>query len=132
MTYLLDADICIYIIKEKYAHVADKIRLYSPGDIKISAITVSELMYGCYKSSFPSKNVTALRGFLSPFEIISYNARDAMVYGGIRAELEAKGQIIGPYDMQLAAQAINRSFTVVTNNVREFKRISTLKIDNWL
>jgi tRNA(fMet)-specific endonuclease VapC len=129
---MLDTNICIYTIRGKYAHIADKIRSFSPGNIKVSAITLSELMYGCCKSNFPDKNANAVRGFLSPFEIINFDARDAVIFGSIRAELETRGRVIGPYDMQLAAQAVNRNYTLITNNIREFKRIDTLKTDNWL
>jgi len=132
MIYLLDTNICIYIINGKYPKIADKIRSHYPDDIKISVITVAELMYGCCKSKFPSKNISALKEFLSPFETIKFDIFDAMVYGTIRAELETKGQIIGPYDIQLAAQAINRNYAFVTNNLKEFERIDKLKIYNWL
>ena len=132
MIYLLDTDCCIYTINGKYPQISDEIRSRRPNHIKISVITVSELMYGCYKSKFPKRNTVALKEFLSPFEIINFNIGDAVIYGNIRAKLETKGQVIGHYDMQIAAQAINRNYTVITNNVREFNRIDNLKIDNWM
>jgi len=127
MIYLLDTNVCIYTINGKHPKIADKIRSYYPDDIKISAITVAELMYGCCKSKFSSKNISVLKEFLSPFEIINFDIFDAMVYGNIRTELETKGQIIGPYDIQLAAQAINRGYAFVTNNLKEFERIDKLE-----
>jgi len=132
MIYLLDTNICIYAIKGKYPQITDRINSCFPNDIKISAITISELAYGCSKSKFPEQNNAAMREFLSPFEVINFDIYDAAVYGNIRADLEAKGQIIGPYDMQLAAQAISRDYILITNNVKEFERIDALKIDNWL
>jgi tRNA(fMet)-specific endonuclease VapC len=132
MIYLLDTNVCIYTIKGKYPYLADKIKSFSPENIKISAITVSELMYGCCKSNFPNKNIDAVKKFISPFEVINFDYHDAAVFGNIRAELEIKGQVIGPYDMQLAAQTISRDYIIVTNNTREFERISNLKIENWI
>ena len=68
--------------------------------------------------------------FLSPFEFIPFTDDDALVYGGIRAELERKGQIIGPYDLQIAAQARSRKLTLITNNEKEFRRVSGLVVEN--
>ena len=70
--------------------------------------------------------------FLVPFEIVDFNPKDAYEYGKIRAFLESRGQIIGPYDLQIAAQAISRNLILVTNNVKEFKRIPNIKIENWV
>ena len=93
---------------------------------------MAELEYGVSKSKNREKNRMALVQFASAFDIIEFNDKDAEVFGLIRANLEKHGQIIGPYDMQIAAQAIARDFILVTNNLKEFNRIKELKIENWV
>jgi tRNA(fMet)-specific endonuclease VapC len=130
--YLLDSNICIYIINQQPKQVVAFIKTLSPHQIKLSAISMAELEYGVSKSSNREKNRTALVRFASAFDIIEFNDKDAEVFGLIRAYLEKNGQVIGPYDMQIAAQAISRDLVLVTNNTKEFIRIKELKIENWV
>ncbi|WP_154854979.1 PIN domain-containing protein [Cyclobacterium xiamenense] len=83
------------------------------------------------KSEQQHTNEDALIQFLAPFEFISFTDADAIAYGEIRAKLERKGQGIGPYDLQIAAQAISRKMTLVTNNSREYQRVPDLVYENW-
>jgi len=129
--YLLDTNICIYIINNNPKHVVERIKSLKPPQIKLSSISMAEMGYGVSKSRDRDKNRQALIHFASAFDIIEFNDNDAEVYGLIRAELEKKGQIIGPYDMQIAAQAISRDLILVTNNTSEFSRISNIKLENW-
>jgi tRNA(fMet)-specific endonuclease VapC len=129
--YLLDTDICIYIINRNPRQVVERIRELNPHQVKLSAISLAELEYGASKSQNRGKNRQALIHFASAFDILEFNDRDAEVYGLIRADLENKGQPIGPYDLQIAAQAIARDLILVTNNTREFRRIPGLKLENW-
>jgi tRNA(fMet)-specific endonuclease VapC len=87
--------------------------------------------YGVCKSLAPEKNRNMLVQFLSPFEILPFDDRDAQVYGMIRSHLERQGTPIGPLDMQIAAQALSRCLTIVTNNAREFERVPGLELQNW-
>jgi len=109
-----------------------KFKKYTYGEIFISSITVSELEYGVAKSKYLQQNHQRLDEFLIPLNIIAYDEHSAKVYGKIRAQLEKKGQVIGPLDMLIAAHALSLNLTIVTNNDREFKRISELKVENWL
>lgn len=93
---------------------------------------MGELFFGIEKSQRKEENKHRIIKFLSPFEIIDFNGEDAIKYAGIRAFLQKRGQVIGPYDMQIAAQAISRSWTVVTNNEKEFTRVEGLKVENWV
>ena len=129
--YLLDTNACIYIINKRPEKVTEKICTLNPFDVKISSITVAELEYGASKSKRRDQNRAALYNFLSPLEIIFFDTRDAEIYGILRAELENRGKPIGPYDMQLAAQALARDLIFVTNNTAEFRRIPGLKLENW-
>lgn len=129
--YLLDTNICIYIINKKPQKVVEKIKSLRPHQIKLSSVSLGELAYGVAKSRQQEKNHRALLYFTSAFDIVNFDDTDAEVYGGIRAHLEKRGEIIGPYDMQIAAQAITRGLILVTNNLNEFSRIPNLKLENW-
>lgn len=131
MKYLLDTNICIYIIKQKPPIVLETLKQHKPEEISISAITAFELMYGAYKSAMVDRNLEALDLFLNPFSIIDYSLADAIISGEIRSKLERHGKDIGPYDLLIAAQAINNDLTLVTNNVKEFSRVENLKHENW-
>ncbi len=131
MEYLLDTNICIYIIKKKPAHVFEKFKTLEIGSIGISGITLAELRYGIMKSSNIEKNSEALERFLTPLDIVDFDSNAAKEYGKIRADLEKKGTPIGPLDMLIASHAKSLNLTLVTNNEREFSRVSELKVENW-
>jgi tRNA(fMet)-specific endonuclease VapC len=131
MPYLLDTNICIYIIKKSPSRVLEKLRSLQVGDAAISSITLSELEYGVAKSSRPQQNRDALSAFLTPFDILSYDQSAAAHYGSVRSYLEKKGILIGPMHLLIAAHALSLALTVVTNNIREFKRIPDLRLENW-
>lgn len=131
MKYLLDTDICIYIIKKKPEQVLKKLAKLEPTDIAISTVTLSELIYGAEKSQHRQKNLEALTGFLVPIDILSWDESAAKSTGEIRAALEKSGKVIGPYDLQIAGQALSLNLTLVTNNEKEFSRVKGLKIENW-
>ena len=129
--YLLDTNICIYMINKHSKNALKKIRTLNPQDVKISSVSVAELEYGASKSKRRDQNRIALYDFLASFEIIPFDSRDAEIYGIIRAELENQGKPIGPYDSQIAAQALARKLILVTNNTAEFIRIKGLKLEDW-
>jgi tRNA(fMet)-specific endonuclease VapC len=132
ITFMLDTNICIYIIKKKPEEVLTRLKNARISDIGISAITLSELEYGVAKSSRPDQNKIALVEFLAPLEILSYNDMAAQEYGKIRESLERHGTPIGSMDMLTAAHALSLNCTLVTNNEREFSRVASLKIENWI
>lgn len=130
--WLLDTNICIYVIRQKPPKVIRRLRSLDISDVGISSITFSELEYGIAKSTRPTQNRAALTLFLTPLQIFSYDHRAAQRYGVIRAELERQGRPIGPLDMLIAAHALALGCTLVTNNVREFERVPGLQIENWI
>lgn len=132
MQYVLDTNICIYIIKRSPEHVYERFNSLSVGDVAISAITYSELQYGVWNSSQPDKNCIALATFLSPIEIIDFPAGAAVVYGKLRTDLKKAGTPIGSFDLLIATHALYQKKILVTNNVKEFKRIPGLRIENWV
>jgi len=131
MKYLLDTNICIYIIKQKPEKVFNKFKKLSVGQIAISSITYSELYYGVQRSQKVSQNEAALHQFVAPLDVLPYPEDASTVYGQIRAALEPSGCPIGPLDTLIAAHAQYIGFTLVTNNLKEFSRVPKLKTENW-
>ncbi len=131
MKFMLDTNICIYIIRQKPAKVLKRFTQYVPGDILISSVTLAELRYGVEKSSYVQQNHDALSGFTVPLEIADFNEKAAEAYGKVRAQLEKKGQPIGSMDMLIGAHALSLGVVMVTNNTKEFRRINGLKVENW-
>ncbi|WP_321496047.1 type II toxin-antitoxin system VapC family toxin [uncultured Desulfobacter sp.] len=131
MNYLIDTNICIYIMNQRPPEVIQKFKNHEIGQIAISSITVSELNYGVAKSQNKKQNAKRLEEFLTPFNILPYDEVASRYYGIIRSELESQGKVIGPLDMLIAAHAISEKLILVTNNEKEFQRIKSLKIENW-
>ena len=132
MKYLLDTNICIYIIKKKPDAVIKKFIKLKPETVAISNITVAELYYGIAKSSRTNENTIALEQFLLPLVEIEYTKEDARAYGQIRSQLEKDGKIIGAMDLLIASQAVSRDLILITNNEKEFIRVHDLKVENWV
>ncbi len=130
--FLLDTNICILLMKNKYPAATQKLLSSDPKDISISSITVYELEYGAAKSKWPERNRNNVSLFLAPFTIIPFDGGDAIVAGEIRQLLEKLGTPIGPYDVQIAAQGLARGFTVVTHNIGEFSRVPNLQVIDWV
>ena len=132
MKYMLDTNMCIYIIKKHPEKVFKKFTKLDVGDVCISSITLAELMYGVQKSHHHQQNKVALAEFTSPLEVMSFDEEAAAHYGHIRAYLEKKGIPIGSLDMMISAHAKCIDSILVTNNKKEFSRIPHLKIENWV
>ena len=132
MRFMLDTNICIYIIKRKPPQVLEKLRTLDIADVAISSITLAELEYGVAKSSLPEQNRDALSAFLVPLEIMPFDHRAAFHYGEIRTFLEDKGIVIGGMDVLIASHAVSLSVTLVTNNIPQFEKIPALHLENWV
>lgn len=131
MRYMLDTNICIYVIKHKPEKVFRKLQTIHPEDVCISSVTYAELVHGVEKSAAVEKNRLALSMLLANMEILDFDVDAAECYGKIRAGLEKNGTPIGPLDMMIAGHAQSLGYTVVTNNMKEFSRVAALKIENW-
>ena len=131
MKYMLDTNICIYAIKHKPYNVFLQLSQVDPDDVCISSITYAELAHGVFRSSAVDKNRLALMLLLSNIEIIDFDADAAEEYGKVRADLELKGEVIGPLDLMIAGHAKSLNCTLVTNNIKEFQRVKGLKTANW-
>jgi len=131
MKFMLDANICIYLIKLKPQKVLKHFQSHSVGEIGISSITLAELRLGVEKSQHIEKNRQALDEFILPLEIVDFDEAAAEAYGTIRAALKKTGRPIGSMDMLIGAHALALSVALVTNNTKEFRRIKNLKVLDW-
>ncbi|MEQ1312522.1 MULTISPECIES: type II toxin-antitoxin system tRNA(fMet)-specific endonuclease VapC [Acinetobacter] len=131
MIYLLDTNICIYVINNKPQHVFERFKQYQLGQLAISSITASELAFGVEKSG-SERNKQALNKFLSPLEILPYDEQAIWHYAKLRQNLQSIGKPIGSLDMLIAAHALALEVVLVTNNTKEFERIDGLKLENWV
>lgn len=131
LKYLLDTNIVIYVLKRRPKEVLDIFNA-NASRMAISSITLSELIYGAEKNLNTDKNLEAVEEFVSHLEVLPYDAKASQHYGQIKAALEKKGQIIGENDIHIAAHAISHGLILVSNNVREFKRVPNLALENWV
>ena len=131
MKYLIDTNICIYLMNHHPPEVLERFRKVGVGKIAISSITVSELHYGARKSGRIKKNIKRIEEFIYPFDVLAYDEAASQEYGKIRAHLEKNGLVIGPLDMLIAAHAVSRHLILITNNTQEFKRVTSLQVENW-
>ena len=131
MTYMLDTNICIYVMKQKPERVLRRFKKEINGGVCLSSVTLAELEYGIMHSSDPERNELALLRFLSPLSVLPFGAEAASEYGKIRARLQSRGTPIEPLDMLIAGHAKSEGLVLMTNNVREFARVPELEIENW-
>jgi len=131
--YLLDTNTCIHYLRQRNQKVVQQIQARQPSDIRLCSVVVAELYYGAYKSpsSFQAANLALLASFCSQFLSLPFNDVAADMFGRIRADLEARGMPIGPYDLQIAAIALINNLTLVTHNTSEFGRVPGLSLDDW-
>lgn len=130
MPFLLDTDACIYALKQN-RNVLDQLLSKSREEILVSVITEAELRTGAAMSTSAIKTLRLVENFLRPLTIADFTSDDAIAYAHVRARLERAGTPIGPLDTLIAAQAVARNLTLVSNNEREFRRVSGLRLENW-
>lgn len=130
MRVLLDTDTCIYALKQN-ENVLRRLLTTPREDVAISVITEAELRTGAARSSVSVKTLHLIENFLRPLTLIDFTSDDAIAYASVRAKLERAGTPIGPLDTLIASQAVARRLTLVSNNEREFRRVTGLAIENW-
>lgn len=130
LRYMLDTNILIYTVKNKPPVVARRFEAHD-GEMCASSVTAMELLYGAHKSQAIRRNLDAVEGLLGRLEILDFDLRAAEHSGQIRAELSASGRPIGPFDVMIAGHARSTGLCLVTNNEREFTRVSGLRTMNW-
>ena len=132
MLYLLDTNTCIYFLNRSSERIISQFKKYSPSEIMLSSITVAELFYGAEKSKARKKNWAVVEEFVSNFGIVAFDEKSCQTYAKIRASLEKLGVPIGPMDLLIASISLAKNFILVTNNIKEFRRIKGLKLENWV
>lgn len=131
MRFMLDTNVCVDYLNGRYPLVVQHIQESDPTDLVISSIVTAELRYGAEHSQHRRRNHARLDVLLGEIAVLDFDAPAATVYGRIRERLESRGEIIGPYDMMIAAHALSLELTLVTDNTREFRRVRSLKVTNW-
>jgi tRNA(fMet)-specific endonuclease VapC len=129
--YMLDTNMCIYLRQNRPPEVTARFRRMQHGDAVLSVITYGELLYGAEGSQQRVRALESLARLVSLLPVLALPEEAASVYGEIRALLEKPGEMIGGNDLWIAAHAKSAGLTLVTNNVREFKRVSGLKVQDW-
>ncbi|MBI3683794.1 MAG: type II toxin-antitoxin system VapC family toxin [Acidobacteria bacterium] len=132
MKYLLDTDICVYISNRAPARVIDYLEKLEQGDVGISVVTYLELVYGAYRSQHVEANLAQAERLRAQVPVLPLTDGVAHTYGRIRLALQRNGTPIGAHDLLIAAHALFHDLTLVTNNVREFRRVKGLRIENWV
>ena len=130
LQYMLDTNICIYVMQNYPARLAGRFNRLSQ-QIAISAVTLGELYFGAEKSARRDENLQEVEIFVGRLEVLPFGPTAAAQFGQIRTELERAGSPIGPYDTLIAAHARAERLTVVTHNIREFRRVSGLRVETW-
>ena len=131
MKYLLDTSVCVELIRRRPVKLMRRMSDYRAADFALSVITVAELQYGVQKSQHSRQEAEALEEFLLRLIILDFDFDATIAYGKIRAHLETAGTPIGALDMLIAAQAASRGLTLLTRNLKEFKRVPELKAEDW-
>lgn len=130
--YMLDTNTCIYVINKRPIEVLGRFERVSKGELCISVVTYAELLYGVARSERVAHNRHIVEQFAARLEVCPWDQTVAGAYGSIRCDLEKTGQPIGAMDLLIAAHALSRGCTLVTNNLKEFGRVPGLQTDNWM
>jgi tRNA(fMet)-specific endonuclease VapC len=131
LRYMLDTNICIYVIKNRPEGLRERFNRLSD-QLCISAVTLAEIIYGAEKSARPIENIAVVDQFAARLDVLPFGERAATHYGQIRADLERAGHPVGLHDMMIGGHARSEGLTLVSNNLREFQRIEGLRVDNWV
>jgi tRNA(fMet)-specific endonuclease VapC len=129
--YMLDTDTCSYIMKRSHPSVLKRLQEVPVSAVCISVVTKSELLFGIEISPRREQDELALNAFLKHIEVLDFPDEAASHYAKIRADLKARGTMIGANDLFIAAHARSLGLTLVTNNTREFGRVQNLALENW-
>jgi len=132
MHYLLDTNICIYIINKRPPEVLERFRQIELMQLHIPTVVISELYFGLEKNQSHKRNATFLEAFIAPLSVIGFSVKAAKHAATIRYQLRKQGTPIGAYDIQIAAIALAEDMVLLTNNTKDFERIEGLKLENWV
>jgi tRNA(fMet)-specific endonuclease VapC len=134
MIWMLDTDILIYFVNRKpgFERIARRMSGRSPGEVRLSAVTLAELKFGIESGELRAENTKSLTRLLDLLQADDFPSSAAQDFGEIKTALLSRGKTIGPYDLLIASHARHIGATLVTNNEREFRRVPGLSVQNWL
>ena len=131
MTFVLDTDVCSYLVKRSHPALIERVREFAPRELKVSVVTLYELEYGIHRSGRPEPLRRVVEAFLGNLEILPWTAGAATEAAAVRAELVAAGNPIGAHELLIAGHARSLGATLVTHNLREFSRVAGLRLADW-
>jgi tRNA(fMet)-specific endonuclease VapC len=131
LRYLLDTNVCVDYLNRRHASVVERIQASSPEDLCLSSVVVAELRYGADKSQKRLENHRRIDVLVNEIVCVDFDAEAAAVFGQIRCDLERRGEPIGPYDLMIAAHALSLELVLVSDNLREFRKVGGLAVENW-
>src|ERR1700730_252641 len=129
--YLLDTNACVDYLTGRYPGVADRIQHSLPAELCVSSIVAAELRYGADNSRYPVRNHARLDVLLEEIRCLDFDLAASAAYGTLRVDLERRGRLTGAHDMLIAAHALSAGAVLVSDNVREFARVKSLRVENW-
>ncbi|PCI65428.1 MAG: VapC toxin family PIN domain ribonuclease [Gammaproteobacteria bacterium] len=129
--YLLDTNACIQLLNKRDTQIEKNIQNVSPSEIVVCSVVKAELIYGARHSARVEENLQLLSQFFAPMQSFSFDDKAAEEYGVIRSDLSSQGKAIGPNDLLIASIARSRDLTLVSNNTKEFARITGLRLVDW-
>lgn len=131
LRHMLDTNLCIRVLRDRPASARRRFNENAEG-LCISTIVLTELLHGAAKSARPAENRRAVEDFAARLELLPFDEAAADHAADIRAHLERKGETIGAYDLLIAGHARSRGLSIVTGNLREFRRVAGLRCEDWL
>ena len=131
LRYMLDTNLCIRVIRDRPPGLRPRFNAEASG-LSISDVVLSELFYGAERSASPAENRLVVERFAARLTVLPYDSNSAAHTADIRANLERRGLVIGPYDLMIAGHARSQGLVVVTGNLREFERVAGLRCEDWL
>lgn len=131
MTWLLDTDVCIGLLRGRLPKSAARLQTLPRAEVVLCSVVIYELYLGVEKCSQPATEGAKVRAFIGPFSSLPFDDECARHCAQIRADLEKAGASIGPYDYQIAAICQRHGLTLVSRNATEFTRVRGLKVEDW-
>ncbi|MTJ79513.1 MAG: tRNA(fMet)-specific endonuclease VapC [Telmatospirillum sp.] len=131
LRYMLDTNLCIRVLRDRPAGLRERFNIEA-ASLCISTITLAELFYGAERSVKPAENRAQVEAFAARLDLLPFDHAAAAHFADIRADLERKGQVIGPYDLMIAGHARSLGLVVITGNLGEFRRVDGLRSEDWL
>ncbi|MCB5946088.1 type II toxin-antitoxin system VapC family toxin [Acidocella sp. KAb 2-4] len=131
LRYLLDTNLCIRVLRDRPKGLRARFNAYAEA-LCLSDVVLYELFYGAERSADPPRIRREVEHFAARLAVLPFDSDAAAHTAEIRADLETRGCVIGPYDLMIAGHARSRGLVVVTGNLDEFQRVQGLRCEDWL